>query len=95
MAKLSKKNVLRQLGGSAKEISKDIAAFAKTARILSSDHPRLIDTHPQKWVGVYRGRVAAQADTLNKLMVRLSRANVPADKTIIRFIDKKERTFIL
>jgi hypothetical protein len=95
MATMSKQKVLRQLGAKPEEIANELKAFAKTARVLSSNHPRLINTYPRQWVGLYRGRVAAHATTLPALMKRLSRANIPSEKAIIRYIDNDPRTLIL
>lgn len=95
MAKLMKKQLLAQIGASPEAIDRELTAFAQAAKLLSSDHPRLIDEHPKQWIGVYRGKVAAAAKTMKALMAKLERAGIPAEQTIIRFIDKNERTLIL
>jgi hypothetical protein len=95
MTKLSEKEALRQLGGTPAQIAAELHSYAKAAQVLSSDHPRLIDEHPLQWVGVYQGRVAASGATLQSLMSQLEKDHIPAEKTIVRFIDKEERTLIL
>jgi hypothetical protein len=95
MAKLSRSKVLDRLGGTPGQIDRELRAFAKAAEILSSDHPRLIDEYPSRWIGIYRGRVAASAKSLKSLMARLRKSGVPSERTIIRFIAKNERTLIL
>lgn len=95
MAKMTKKDALRCLGGSAENIDRELQQYADAARVLSSDHPRLIDEHPQQWVGVYDGKVAASARTLDSLVKQLVEEGIPPQNTIVRFIEKDERTLIL
>lgn len=95
MATLSEAEVLRQLGASPQEVDRQLQAFSKAARVLSSDHPRLIDEHPLQWVGIYDGHVAASARNLKSLMAQLENEGIPAADTIIRFIDKEERVMVL
>ena len=95
MDKMTKKDVLRHLGGSAEGIDRELRQFADAAGILSSNHPRLIDEHPLQWIGVYQGKVAASAQTFSSLMTQLQDDGIPPQNTIVRFIDKNERTLIL
>lgn len=95
MTKLTKADFLSALGAPPEQVDREIREFADAARLLSSDHPRLIDEHPLQWVGVYQGRVAATGKTLKSLVTQLDRDGVPKERTIIRFIDKEQRTLIL
>jgi hypothetical protein len=92
---MSRKDVLKYLGGPPEKVGMELAAFTQAAKVLSSDRPRLIDTSSGQWVGVFDGAVAASATNLDTLMSELSSRGVPASKTIIRFIDKTEKTFVL
>lgn len=92
---MNKKDALRHLGGSAKGIDRQLRQFADAAGVLSSDHPRLIDEHPLQWIGVYQGKVAASAQTLNSLMKQLKDDGIPPQNAIVRFIDTNERILIL
>ena len=91
----TKEEILRLLGGSPDAVGAELAAFAEAARVLSSDHPRLIDEHPMEWVGVYQGRVAAAAKDFASLMAKLSEQQIPPAQTIVRFIDREEKTLLL
>lgn len=95
MPKLTKDEALRHLGGTAEEVANGLVDYADAARVLSSNHPRLIDEHLLQWVGVHQGRVAASGKSLKSLMAQLESAGIPPEQTIIRFIDKEERTLIL
>ena len=92
---MKKKDALRQRGGTAKGIGRELRQFGAAAGVLSSDHPRLIDEHPLQWVGVYQGKVAASAQTLSSLMKQLKDDGIPPQNAIVRFIDTNERTLIL
>jgi hypothetical protein len=95
MARYSKDQALSLLGSSVTSVAADMASFAQSAKVLSSDHPRLIDLYAMQWVGVFNGEVAAHADSLDGLRTKLNDKNIPIDRTVIRFIDKQERTVIL
>ena len=95
MTKAAPADLLKRLGGTPEQIDREIREFAEAAKVLSSDHPRLIDEHPSHWVGVYRGHVAASAKSLVSLMTQLDRKGIPREKAIVRFIDREERTLIL
>ena len=94
MAKMSRSEVLRHIGGSPDRIGAELAAFSGAAAVLSSDRPRLIETSPMQWVGVFNGAVAATAPDLDCLMTKLNEAGAPPSHTIVRFIDKAEKTFL-
>jgi hypothetical protein len=95
MAKLSRKEVLRYLGGTPDQVGADLVAFTEAAKVLSSDHPRLIHTHPMQWIGVFEGTVAASDVDYDGLMAQLADKGIPPSQTIVRFIDKTEKTLIL
>lgn len=95
MAKFSRDQVLDLLGASPEAVSTELTAFAEAAKVLSSDHPRLIDAHPMEWVGVFDGNVAVTARDFDGLMDKLSTMGIPPSQTIVRFIDRTEKTFIL
>jgi len=69
--------------------------FRETARALSSEHPRLIEEYPNQWVAVYRGKVAAHAETFNAVLAKMKRKKIPPGRAIVRFIEKNQRTLIL
>ncbi len=95
MPELTKDEALRHLGGTAEEVASGLVEYTDAARLLSSNHPRLIDEHPHQWVGVYQGRVAASGKNLKSLMAQLESAGISPQRTIVRFIDTEERTLIL
>lgn len=95
MAKLTREEALRYLGGTASEVADDLRQFANAARVLSSNHPRFIDECPQQWVGVYQGRVATSAKSLKALMAKMEQGGIPTEKAIVRFIDRDETILIL
>jgi pyrimidine operon attenuation protein/uracil phosphoribosyltransferase len=88
-------DIMETFGASPKEIDRDLQQFRKSAQILSKNHPRMIDEHPQKWVGIYHGEVRASGRTLKAVINKLNRENLPRDQVVVRFIDRNQRTFIL
>jgi hypothetical protein len=86
--------VLRLVGDPV-EVDRSLRSFQEAAKVLSSDHPRLIDKYPKQWIAVHNGHVKATASTYNALLAQMDRDHLPRDETIIRFIDRNQRTMIL
>ena len=89
------KNLLRQLTKDSERIATELGEFSATAQVLSDGEQNLIKKHPSRWVGIYKSEVAGVAKNINKLMEQLAEKRIPASQTIIRFIDKNQRTLIL
>ena len=88
-------NDIRSLLGDPKKVDRELQAFRRSTRRLSSNHPRLIDRFPKQWIAVYDGKVLAQAKTFSSLMTQVDEKGLPRQHTIVRYIDKNRRTMIL
>ncbi len=88
-------DMLKRLGASPAKIDRELRSFAKSSRVLSSRHPRLIDQYPKQWVGVYKGKVQASGKTIKSVVSQLAKKGIPPERAIVRFIDKNQRTMIL
>ena len=86
--------VLEQVGD-PRDVERDLRSFRRTARILSSNHPRLINRYPNQWVALHRGRVRASGRTFASVMAQIDKKGLPREHVIVRFIDKNQRTMIL
>lgn len=84
-----------RFGSASEDIARGLREFSKSAAMLANDRPRLIDEYPSQWIGVYRGKVSAKAVDLPSLMSELERRGLPLGDTIVRFIEKNQRTLIL
>ena len=91
----SQHQMFSQLRRSPDGIAKGLREFSKSAEMLSNDRPRFINEHSLQWVGVYRGEVSAKADDLPSLIAELQRQGIPLGDTIVRFIEKTQRTLML
>jgi hypothetical protein len=91
MARLSEK----ALGAPAKQINRELRAFSRAARLLSSKRPRLVNEHPKEWVGLFDGRVCATDKSFNGLVRKLRNQGLSPGDTIIRYIDTSGRKLIL
>ena len=91
----SARKTLASIGVSAKEIDKELRAYRKSAEVLSSSHPRLIDRYDGRWVGVVDGRVAVAGNSAKNVTAKLLKSGFAPERAIIRFIEKNRRTMIL
>ncbi len=87
--------LIREQIGDPRKVDRELRKFQNAARVLSSDHPRLIDQYPNRWVAVYRGNVRATGGTLRSLISKVDSEGVPRDDVIVRFIDRHQRTLVL
>ena len=76
-------------------LNRDLQTFRRTARALSSNHPRLIDKYPNQWVAIHSSKVVAHGRTFNSVLKKMKRKNIPLRLTIVRYIEKNRRTLIL
>jgi hypothetical protein len=92
---LAKKNLASYLRATPKQMDRELRAFSRAARVLSSDHPRLIDKHPKEWVAIYDGNVRATGKSFSALVSQLKKKGLSPSDTIIRYIDTSGRKLIL
>ena len=90
-----KNTILSYFESDSEDIAEGLREFSRSAERLSNDQPRLINDYPSQWVGVYRGEVSATANDLSSLMDELARRGIPHGDTIVRLIEKNQRTLIL
>jgi hypothetical protein len=92
---MSNKKAILDLIGDPRQVDRELGSFRQTARILSSDHPRLIDEYPRQWIAAYEGKVRVAGRTLNSVLSQVEKQGLPKQRVIIRYIDKNQRTMIL
>ena len=95
MPRLSAKKKAEYLGESPKKIARDLRAFARSARVVSSNERELLKKYPKQWIAVYNGNVCAVAKSLEGVISKLEKVRVPANETIIRYMDTSGRKLIL
>jgi hypothetical protein len=93
MAKVGKA-VRKKIERRAGEIARSLKSFAASEAVFSSDAPPLVDKYENTWVGVYEGKIAASGKTLQSLKRSLSAKGIPLSETMVRRIDRTEKTFI-
>ena len=88
-------NVSRDwLGASPEDVAKSLLDFDQSSDLLLSDR-RLVDKYAQKWVGMCSGEVKAAEDDLHSLLRVLDSRGVSRSDTVVRFIEREQRTLIL
>lgn len=87
--------VRKELQLPASDIARRLKGFSESEAVFSVGSPRLIDQYENTWVGVYQGRVAASGKTLSSLKRSLKAKGIPLPQTMVRRIDREERTLIL
>jgi hypothetical protein len=95
MPVINKKKLASDLEATPKQIDHELRTFSRAARILSSDHPRLINEHPNEWVGIYDGEVRAAGKSFRALVAQLKKKCLSPNEAIIRYIDTSGRKLIL
>ncbi len=85
-----------RLIGDPRQFVGELQQVQQSARVLSADHPRLIDEYPERWVALHDGQVIADAGTIEELL-EVVEATDPESRThiLVRFIDRRQQTLIL
>lgn len=95
VARTAGKILASDLGATPRQVDRELRMFSRAARLLSSDHPRLIDEHPKEWVGIYDGKIQATAKSFRALVSQLKKRGLRPSEAIIRYIDTSGRKLIL
>ena len=66
-----------------RQVDRELRSFQRTALILSSDHPRLIDEYPRQWIAAYRGKVRAAGSTLDSVLAQVESQGIPKQHVIV------------
>lgn len=88
-------SVLTQMNERPGTIARSLRAFERSARVLSDDHPRLIDEYPDRWVAVADRTVMAHGDTLEQVLEQIDAQGISRADVIVRFMERTQRTLIL
>jgi hypothetical protein len=95
LARLSKKEIASYLRETPRQMDRALRAYSRDAKVLSSNRPRLMDTHPKQWVAIRDGRLAATGKSFAALVSRLKAKGLSPGETMIRYVDKGRRKLIL
>jgi len=88
-------DVLTRMNEHPSAMAQSLRAFQRSARVLSDNHPRLIDEYPNQWVAAADSTVMAHGDTLEQVLTRIDAEGISRADVIIRFIERTQRTLIL
>ena len=86
-------NTQEYLDQNINEIERTLSLFQESAQIFSS--PDLIGKYENKWVAAHDGEIVAVAETMDALLCVMGSKGVPANKSMVRHIDRELKTFIL
>ncbi len=75
--------------------ARSLREFQRSARVLSSNQPRLVDEYPDQWIAVSDGTVVAHGDKLNIVLRQIDQKGIDRSDVIVRFIERTQRTLIL
>lgn len=82
------------LGTSPGNVAESLLDFKRSSELLSKDRA-LVERYAQKWIGVCSGEVRAAEDDLDSLLAALDSQGVSRANTVVRFIEREQRTLIL
>ena len=69
--------------------------FTKSTRMVASNRQRLIEEYESQWIGAYRGKIVANADTMDELYEKLKEKGIPPEDTFVDFMTKEKRMLLL
>ena len=81
--------------GGAEALAQRIQAHESLARKLDSERPHLLADYPDQWVAMGADGVAANADTLQSLLAKLTEKGVSEGEVYHEYIDAEPVTYLL
>ena len=88
-------SVLAQMDERPDNAARSLREFQRSAHVLSSNQPGLIDEYPDQWIAVSDGTVVAHGENLNNVLRQVDKKDVRRSDVIVRFIERTQRTLIL
>ena len=86
---------IEEMIGDPKRVDAELQEFRKDVKALSSCNAMLIDKYTKRWIAFYRGKVQADARSLNEILAEVDRLGLPRESVIVRYIDRNTRTMIV
>jgi uncharacterized protein DUF5678 len=71
------------------------AGFSRTTRFLACNERRLLKKYPKQWIALYGGKVRASAKSLDEVISKLKKLGLPANQSLIWYMDTSGRKIIL
>ena len=94
-ARPSRREIASMLGATPRQIARELQTFSRSTRFLSSNYSRLLEQHPNAWLGIYRGKLYAAAKSFSALMSKLKKQGVPSNQALVQYMDASGRKLIL
>lgn len=88
-------SALAQMNERPDSAARSLRKFQRSAWILSSNQPRLIDEYPDQWVAVSDSTVVAHGKNLDTILRQVEKKGIHRSDVIVRFIERAQRTLIL
>ncbi len=88
-------SVLAKMNERPENTVRSLREFHESSRVLSSSHPRLIDEYPDQWVAVSGEGVISHGESLDYVLGEVDKKGLRRSDTLIRFIERAQRTLIL
>ena len=77
------------------EIGRKLKDFTNSAKMVWRNHQRLIEEYESQWIGAYREKIVASADTMEELIEKLEEKGIPPGDTFVEFMTKEKRMLLL
>lgn len=85
----------RQRLGDPKEAFEQQRRLERDLHFLLSNLDKWRETHPNRWIAVYNGKLVAVADTRDRLLKELEAAGVPLRHALIDFVGEQKVALVL
>jgi hypothetical protein len=90
-----RKQVAAKLGATPEQIDRQLRVFSRSTKLLASNYSRFLDDNPNEWIAIYDGKLRATAKSHDALLSKLKKQGLPANETLVRFIDASGQKLIL
>jgi hypothetical protein len=88
-------SVLAQMDERPDNAAHSLRKFQRSAQVLSSSQPRLINEYPDQWIAISNRTVVAHGKKLKSVLQQVDRQKLRRSDVIVRFMERTQRTLVL
>jgi len=82
-------------GGQMHELQAELQRFKRDTQYYEVHREELLTQYPEQWVAVFNQQVVGAAPDFDQLLSLLEHSSIPAERTLIEHVTRKEELLIL
>jgi Family of unknown function (DUF5678) len=77
------------------ELQAELQRFKRDTQYYEAHREELLTQYPEQWVAIFNQQVVGAAPDFEQLLALLEQSGIPAERTLIEHVTRKEELLIL